>query len=525
MDKSLLWRGVLILGIVGLAAFFAFPLQEKINLGLDLRGGLHLELEVEADDALRAETQKDVQRILQELEDAGVRTARVEDEELNSFVIKNVPADKDDAVREAVDDFLFNWDYRRSGNDLRFSRDGDIAADIREKSIRQAEQTIRNRVDAYGVAEPIVQRRLGSDRIIVQLPGVDDPERIKGLIKSTAFLEFRLVDEIGSGGRAIADSEAGLLSLYGGRLPSDLEIFPETLRDSFGEVVGEQFYALEKRQVITGRDLKDARPSLGQFNDPVVQFSLTPDGAQRFGEATGNNVGRGLAIVLDGRVRSAPNIESRITDTGIIRGSFTQTEVEDLSMTLRSGALPAGINFLSETTVGPSLGQDSIDQGLRAGLIGAGLVVLAMLLVYKGTGLNAIIALAFNFVLVFGLLSYLGATLTLPGIAGIVLTIGMAVDANVLVFERIREELRLGRTVKSAIASGFSKALSSVLDANITTLIAAMFLFNFGTGPVRGFAVTLSIGILASVFTAIINSRWLFDLVLSRRQRVESLSI
>ena len=525
MDKSLLWRGVLILGIVALAAFFAFPLQEKINLGLDLRGGVHLELQVEVDDALQAETGKDIERILEELREAGVTTARSADEELNSFVIQNVPADKDEAVQEAVDTFLISWKYRRSGSDLRFNRDGDATDELRDKAIRQAEQTIRNRIDAFGVAEPVVQRRLGSDRIIVQLPGVDDPERVKDLIGQTAFLEFRLVDELAGGGRAVADTEAGLLGLYGGRLPADLEIFPQTLRDSFGDVVGQQYYALEKRQVVTGRDLKDARPSLGQFNDPVVQFSFTPDGADRFGEVTGNNVGRGLAIVLDGQVQSAPNIESRITDTGIIRGSFTQTEVEDLSTVLRSGALPAEITYLSETSVGPSLGQDSIDQGFRAGLIGAGLVVLAMLFVYKGTGINAIIALAFNFVLVFGLLSYLDATLTLPGIAGIVLTIGMAVDANVLVFERIREELRLGRTVKSAITSGFSKALSSVLDANITTLIAAMFLFNFGTGPVRGFAVTLSIGILASVFTAIINSRWLFDLLLSRRQRVEKLSI
>lgn len=525
MDKSLLWRGILILGIVGLAAFFAFPLQEKINLGLDLRGGVHLELQVEVDDALQAETGKDIERILQELQDAGVSGARAAEEELNSFVVQNVPADKDDAVREAVDTFLINWDYRRSGTTLRFTRDGDAADELRDKAIRQAEQTIRNRIDAFGVAEPVVQRRLGSNRIIVQLPGVDDPERVKDLIGQTAFLEFRLVDEIGSGGRAVADTEAGLLALYGGRLPADVEIFSETLRDSFGEIVGQQYWGLEKRQVVTGRDLKDARPSLGQFNDPVVQFSFTPDGAKRFGEVTGNNVGRGLAIVLDGQVQSAPNIESRITDTGIIRGNFTQTEVEDLSTVLRSGALPAEVTYLSQTSVGPSLGQDSIDQGFRAGLIGAGLVVLAMLFVYKGTGINAIVALAFNFILVFGLLSYLGATLTLPGIAGIVLTIGMAVDANVLVFERIREELRVGRTVKSAIASGFSKALSSVLDANITTLIAAMFLFNFGTGPVRGFAVTLSIGILASVFTAIINSRWLFDLLLSRRQRVESLSI
>jgi len=277
--------------------------------------------------------------------------------------------------------------------------------------------------------------------------------------------------------------------------------------------------------VLTGRDLKTARPGLGQFNQPVVNFFLTHEGGEIFSQVTGDNVGKGLAIILDGNVVTAPNIKSQIGDTGLIEGSFTRQEVEDLSTVLRSGALPAGITYLEERTVGPSLGQDSIDRGLRAGALGLILVVLAMLVVYKGTGINAVLALSLNMVLLFGALAYFGATLTLPGIAGIVLTIGMAVDANVLIFERIREELRHGRTVKSAVDAGFGKALSSVLDANVTTLIAALFLFQFGTGPIRGFAVTLSIGILASLFTALVVSRWLFDAVLSRRRRVERLSI
>lgn len=524
MDKSLIWRGALIVAIVAGFALFAFPLKDKINLGLDLRGGSHLELEVLTEDALKAETGKDVARVLQELADAGVATASAPEQELNAFVVRGVPADKDNVLSDVIEDFLPSWGFRRSGGDLRFQRRNEETNDIRERTVRQALQTIRNRVDQFGVSEPIIQRRLGSDRIVLQLPGVDDPERVKSIIKSTAFLEFRLVDNLGNN-PAIADTQADLLSLYGGSLSSTVEIFSEIVRDSFGEAVGERYYGLEKKQVITGRDLKTARPSLGEFNDAVVQFSLTPDGASRFGDVTGNNIGRQLAIVLDGKVQSAPSINGRITNTGIISGGFTQTEVEDLSMVLRSGALPAGINILSETTVGPTLGQESIDQGLRAGLIGAGFVVLMMLFVYKGSGINAIVALSINFVLVFGALAYLGATLTLPGLAGIVLTIGMAVDANVLVFERIKEELRNGRTVKAAVSSGFGKALSSVLDANITTLIAAMFLFNFGTGPVRGFAVTLSIGILASVFTALIVSRWVFEVILSRSQRIETLSI
>jgi preprotein translocase subunit SecD len=277
--------------------------------------------------------------------------------------------------------------------------------------------------------------------------------------------------------------------------------------------------------VITGRDLKSARPGPGQFNEPVVLFTLTPEGGRLFGEVTGANVGRGLAIVLDGRVVSAPVLESRITDEGQIRGTFTPQEVEDLSMVLRSGALPAGITYLEERTVGPSLGRDSIRQGLRAGAIGMALVIIVMLVVYRRAGINALVVLVLDMVMLFGALAYFGATLTLPGIAGIVLTIGMAVDANVLIFERIKEELKAGRTVRSAIDAGFGKALSSILDGNITTLIAALFLFQFGTGPIRGFAVTLSIGILASVFNAVIVSRWMFDLRLARRERVERLSI
>jgi preprotein translocase subunit SecD len=395
---------------------------------------------------------------------------------------------------------------------------------IRELAVIQALETIRNRVDAFGVSEPVIQRQgLANDRIVVQLPGVDDPERVKKLIKNTAFLEFRLVDYPGSG-EPLATSREGVLTHYGGQRPPGIEIMTGEFRDESGQVIGRQFYAVESRRVITGRDLKDARPGLGQFNQPVVHFSLTHEGGEAFAKATGDNVGRGLAIILDGKVVSAPRINDRIRDAGIIEGRFSQQEVQDLATVLRSGALPAGITYLEERTVGPSLGQDSIRQGRRAGYIGAALVVLCMLAVYRGAGVNAILALAINVVLVFGALAYFGATLTLPGIAGIVLTVGMSVDANVLIFERIREELRAGKTVRSAIDVGFSKALSSILDANVTTLIAALFLFQFGTGPVRGFAVTLSVGILASLFTAVFVSRWIFDLVLTVR-RADRLSI
>ena len=523
MSRSLLWRGIIILAVVLLSVLAAHPLAEKLKLGLDLRGGIHLVLQVQVEDAVRSETAKDMDRLIQELQDAGIQ-ANGSPITSSTFEVNGVPADRDSTVNEIVGQFLPGWSWSHRGETVVFEMAPANLNEIKNLAVVQALETIRNRIDEFGVAEPVIQRQgLEGTRIVVQLPGVDDPERVKKLIKNTAFLEFRLVEyPLGGGGvRTREEIEAQ----YGGRLPEHLEILTGTSRDRQGVAVGQQFYLVEKRPVITGRDLKNARPGLGEFNQPVVNFYLTFEGGKLFAEATAANVGRGLAIVLDGKVASAPNIRSRIGDSGIIEGSFTRQEVEDLSTVLRSGALPAGITYLEERTVGPALGQDSIEAGLKAGLIGLVLVVLTMLVVYKGTGINAVVALILDLVILFGALSYFRATLTLPGIAGIVLTIGMAVDANVLVFERIREELRHGRTVKSAIQAGFAKALSSVMDANITTLIAALFLFQFGTGPIRGFAVTLSIGILASLFTAIFVSRWIFDLVLAGRKRVDRLSI
>ncbi|MCE2558040.1 MAG: protein translocase subunit SecD [Acidobacteria bacterium] len=524
MNRNLLMRGLLVVVVVATCAFWAFPLGDSIRLGLDLRGGIHLLLEVLTDDALRAEAQKDVDSLVQELDEKGAPGVTGAVDSPVSFRLTGLAVDQDELLPDILEETMPYWTWRRADEDVIFDRRPDEVNNIREMAINQALQTIRNRVDEFGVAEPVIQRQgLGSNRLVVQLPGVDDPERVKNLIKNTAFLEFRLAEYPPSGGAAVDTQE--ILGQYGGTLPDHLEIVAQDLRGEDGNVVGQGYYALEKRPVITGRDLKTARASLGQFQEPVVNFSLTHEGAQIFEDWTGANVGRPLAIVLDGRVQSAPTIESRISDSGVITGSFTQQEVEDLATVLRSGALPAGIEYLEQRAVGPSLGQDSIDQGTRAFAYGIALVLLVMLFVYKGSGINAMVALALNFVLVFGVLAYFGAALTLPGIAGLILTIGMAVDANVLVFERIREELHNGRTVKASVVSGFGKAWSSILDANLTTLIAAIFLINFGTGPIRGFAVTLTVGILASVFTAVFNSRLLFDLLLSRSGRVERLSI
>ena len=524
MNRSLMWRGLLILALVVLAGFSVYPPREKINLGLDLQGGIHLVLRVKTDDALRSETDKGMERLRQEAEDAGLTglvTRRTSD---TAFEVAGVPLDREEVVAKAANDYLTGWEWRRQGQVLDFSMQPANERDIRDMAVNQALQTIRNRVDQFGVSEPVIARQgLESDRIVVQLPGVEDPERVKRLIKNTAFLEFRLVDFPPNG--AGAGSREEILGHYNGSLPENVEIMVEDERDRQGRTIGQRFYAVEKRRVITGRDLKTAGRGSGQFGQPVVNFSLTAEGGKLFAQATGANIGRGLAIILDGKVVSAPRINARIQDEGIIEGRFTQQEVDDLVTVLRSGALPAGIVYLEDRTVGPSLGQDSIDASLKAGLLSALCVVLSLLVVYRFSGVNALVGLALNVLLLFGALAYFEATLTLPGIAGVVLSIAMAVDANVLVFERIKEEMLLGKTVRSAIDAGFHNALSSILDSNITTLIAALFLFQFGTGPIRGFAVTLSIGILGTIFCGVFVSRWLFDLIYTRQQSPQRISI
>jgi preprotein translocase subunit SecD len=523
VNRNLIWRGLAVLAVVAGSILLAYPPEEKINLGLDLRGGVHLVLDVQADEALRAETDKDMDTLVRQLGEEGVTTAQVRRLEDSKFEATGVPAERRDAVEKVVDTYLPFWTYNATPQSLVFTRKPEEDNDIRDQAVRQAQQTINNRIDAFGVSEPVIQRQgLNSSRIVLQLPGVDDPERVKELIKNTALLEFRFVAYPPQGAAA---SEAEILQHFNGQLPDEMELFPQEVKGENGESAGTVFVALEKRRIVTGRDLRTARPGLGQFNEPVVRFYLSKEAGKAFGEATGANIGRRLAIVLDGKVQSAPVVQGRIQDEGVIEGQFTQTEVEDLVTVLRSGALPASIVYLEERAVGPSLGQDSIDDGTRASLLGGALVLLLLVVAYKLSGINAVLALVINILMVFGAMAYFGATLTLPGIAGIVLTMGMAVDANVLIFERIKEELKAGRTVKAAIASGFGKAWSAVIDTHMTTLISALFLFQFGTGPIRGFAVTLSVGMIASLFTAVFTSRWLFDLILARRGRAEKLSI
>ena len=529
MKQSLIARGLLILTVAAFAFGLAYPPSVKIKRGLDLQGGMHLVLKVETDDTVRSEANHDadnfLERLAEDKELTGINAVRPNqgDADVARFSFTGVPADRAADVRDIYQRFFQNgYDMVQDGADFVFSMKGGVASKLRDEAVAQARRTIRNRIDLYGVTEPVIQRQ-GLERLVLQLPGVEDPERVKKLIGETAFLEWRLAVYPRGGG--MSPSREDVVANLGGTIPPDVEILEGDQTDPSGKVIGTNYIAVERRPVVTGRDLKNARPTAGQFNEPVVGFTLDYQKGQEFGEMTKNNIGRGMAVVLDNKVLTAPVIQGQINDQGVIKGNFTNEEATDLATSLKSGALPAKIVFLEERTVGPSLGQDSVEQGLKAGLFGAGLVVICMLVIYLLAGVNAILVLALNVVLIFGALAAFGATLTLPGIAGIILTIGMAVDANVLIFERIREELRAGRTVKAAIAAGFEKALSSIVDANLTTLIAALFLFQFGTGPIRGFAVTLSVGIFASVFTAVFVSRWIFDLWLSRNQRVERLYI
>jgi preprotein translocase subunit SecD len=387
-------------------------------------------------------------------------------------------------------------------------------------TVRQAKETIQRRVDQYGVAEPtIVISGTGNvkDQIIVELPGVDDPERVIGLIESTAKLELKLVHPAKGGPYG---SREAAVQAFGGALPTDHEVLPD--RDG----AQTQFLVVRKAASITGQHLKDARRSQDSLTGrSEVLFFLNADGVRLFSRVTEQNVGNRLAIVLDKEIRSAPNIEEKIrTESARITGNFTAEEAADLSLVLRSGALPASIDILERRSVGPSLGLDSIRSGVRASICGIALVVVMMLIVYRLSAINAVACLALNLIILVGALGYFQATLTLPGIAGVILTIGMAVDANVLIFERIKEELRVGKTVRSAVEAGFDRVFWTIFDTNITTLIAALFLFQFGTGPVRGFAVTLGVGLLANIFSATYVSRTFFSVVLQRRE-VQKLSI
>lgn len=516
MRKDLRWKGILVLAVIILAVYLSYPPSEKIHLGLDLKGGMHLVLEVITEDALSIETGQEILRLEDQLKRKKLEYTTVAKDGISQFSIQEINLDQENEVKDILDEFFKDWDYSITGNTVSVSLKSGAINYLKDLSVRQAKETIQNRVDELGLAEPTIQRQGTGNRIIVELPGVENFDRIKNIIKTTALLEWRLV----LGGPA-PDTET-LLQDLGGEVPSDAEIMRGDLERTQGG-----YYLVSKVAPVTGKDLINARRSTDEWNNPSVLFTLNAEAGRRFYQFTSDNLNKPLSIILDGKIQEVATIRDRIPDRGIIHGTYSIEEADDLALILRAGPLPASVRYLEERSIGPSLGKDSIRKGLSANILAVILIMIFMVFYYKLSGFNAVIALTLNILILMGILSYLGenAVLTLPGIAGIILTIGMAVDANVLVFERIREELSSGKSTRSSISAGFSRAFKTILDANVTTIIAAIFLFQFGTGPIRGFAVTLIIGITASMFTAIFVSRLIFDLTQSRKKKKEKLSI
>jgi preprotein translocase subunit SecD len=526
MIKNLRWRIVTIavvfvvffvLGVYPiLANRWGLPapgwlMSRHLQLGLDLKGGVHLVLRVHTDDALKTFTTTTSEQLRESLRTAGVNVGGITVTAEKAFRVEGVPGDRDAEFRRISDEQV-GATYDRSaaaGGAYTFTMKGVVESDMREQAVVQALETIDRRVNALGVAEPNISRYGSQDRIMVQLPGVTEVQRAKDVIGKTALLELKIVE---SGPAAAREA---LLQAHGGQVPNDMDVVSGATGDTEGST---SWYLVRRVAAITGADLRGASPTIDENNRPAVRFLLTSEGARKFGKVTGENINRLLAIILDGRVQSAPRIETRITDEGRITGSFTTEEVNDLSLVLRSGALPAAMSYLEEEVIGPSLGAASIRSGVLASLAGLALVVLFMLAYYKLSGINAVVAMVFNLVILLGLMAYFGAAMTLPGIAGFILTMGMGVDSNVLIFERIKEEMASQRGIRNSIKASFERVFLTLLDTHVASLIAAAFLFQFGTGPIRGFATTLTIGLLTNLFTSIFVSRTLFEMVLSRRQ-------
>jgi preprotein translocase subunit SecD len=538
MDKNLRWQLPVIL--VVLVAFvygiFGVPdnwsgkgllaaMQNRIHLGLDLKGGTHLILQVQVNDAVNVESDNAVERIKADLRSRKITYAEIsKPDPVNNpdqIVLKGVAPEQSSDLRSIVSDRLPEYTLTSGAeNTWTVAMKAQSLAELKKRAVTQAIETIRNRIDQLGVSEPVIEEHgLGQYQILVQLPGVDDPARVKEIMQSTAMLQIRQ----SLGGPYSSEQQA--LQEHGGVLPPDAVLMPGKSIGATQSDTGQVWYLISRASAVTGRDLRDAEPTRDENGQPSVRFNLTGEGGRRFGSFTGAHVGDTLAVVLDNKVQEVAVIKEQIHDTGVINGRFSEQETKDLSMILRSGALPAGIKYLEERTVGPSLGTDSIRAGVTAAVIGMLAVLVFMLVYYHAAGINADIALILNLIILLGFLGFSGATLTLPGIAGVILTVGMGVDSNVLIFERIREELRSGKTPPSAVDQGFAHAWITIVDTHVTTIVSAVILFIFGTGPVKGFAVTLSFGLFANLFTAVFVSRVIFDWILSRKQRGEALSI
>ena len=513
-----LWLRIGIVAVVAaVAVFYLYPPKKTINLGLDLQGGIHLVLGVDIDKALQVQTERAGDTVRAALEKKGVGVKSVERRGTTELAVQLAsPQAWADAQPVLKDLPVFDVkEADQAGGRLVLSMRAREVASQREWFVKQGLETIRNRVDQFGVTEPSILQQ-GDNRILVQLPGVQDPDRAKALIGKTALLEFKLVNDGASVEQAVA-----------GQAPPGSELLYQRRVDKETKEERRVPFVVEKKALLTGADVANARVSIDQnTSEPYVSLELTGTGGRVFADLTSANVGRRLAIVLDGNLYSAPVIRERIpSGQAQITGGFTSEEATDLAIVLRAGALPAPVQILEERSVGPSLGADSIRKGIVSSAAAAIAVVLFMLVYYRLSGLVADVALALNLLILLAAMAGFHATLTLPGIAGVVLTIGMAVDTNILIFERIREELRSGKTVRAAIEAGFTRAFRTVIDTHVTVLVSAAILYQFGTGPVKGFAVTLAIGLLASLFTAVFFTRLVFDLTYMRGRRVESISI
>lgn len=499
-----------------------------LSLGLDLQGGIHLVLEVEEERAVEIAVDRSRKAMEDLLKEKALVVDGVSREGSNTIVITLQKEDDSDEIRTLLDEAFPNFVAQSpSGTRLVYELRSTEVERVKTSAINQALETLRNRIDEFGVAEPLIQR-LGVNQIAIQLPGVKDPQRAKDLIQETALLEFKLLEEskiaLDLPPQVEKGQEEKVRKDFKEKVPDGAEILFES---AVSEPDGRAYsipYLVKKDAALIGDVLQDARVTIGDFNEPIVSITFDSKGAREFDLLTAANIGKRMAVVLDGKVYSAPVIRDRISGgRAVIEGTFTTAEANDLAVVLRAGALPAPLKTLQDLTVGPSLGQDSIDKGLRTTIIAGALVLIFMIVYYRLSGFIANMAVFLNLICLLGALSGLNATLTLPGIAGIILTIGMGVDSNVLIFERIREELRQGRPVRLAVDSGYDKAFLTIVDSHVTTLITGLALFLFGTGPIKGFAVTLCLGIAINLFTALVGTKVVFDFL--NRRKLDSLSI
>ena len=537
MNPTLRWKIVFIVSVILICLYGLFGLPDlpkslaivksnfskQIKLGLDLQGGTHLILQVQVQEAISQETDQTVDRLTRQLRDKNIRYDEIRRVDDTHVLVRNIAPDQFSQFRDLLNDiFRTEWDSSPASGEtsgyLLTMRPATIAA-IQQQTMQQSLETIERRINALGLTEPTIQIIGGSqNEILVELPGEGDPTQAKAVIQAGGQLELRRVED-----PTPYPSEAAALAAHNGILPPGTELVRGKAAPGQG---GENWWLLDRAPVVTGRDLRSTSESRNG-NRPgtwQVNFSLSTDAARRFGPFTEQNIGRPMAILIDRRVDSAPTINARIEDQGYIEGSFDEQSAHELALELRSGALPASIRYLEERTVGPSLGADSIRHGVQASILSLAVVMLFMLVYYRLSGANAVLALILNLVILLAALAYFGGVLTLPGIAGVILTIGMGVDSNVLVFERIREELRNGKAPASAVDTGFDRAFLTIIDTHVTTVVSACFLM-FATGPVRGFAITLIIGLVANIFTAIYVSKAIFAWHLGKMDRQAELSI